>query len=730
MTLYTDIAPATGFDLTGDAFIDSLYAPEAYFRTKWDTVSGGKTAISYSFAFLNGVASKFTGDYGPEPTATQHFGVTNAQVAGIDLAFQRWANVANLSFTKVAETAAGVVGDIRIAFSSEVSSDFWGYTKIFSDGGDPGQGDIWIEPGIKDGTFEPLTYDFVAIMHEIGHALGLDHPFEGNIIPAGYDDMRYTIMSYTSPKNVFQFIGSDPEAKFVITTPGVYDIAAVQKIYGANMAFNSGNTTYAYKPDSPVYETIWDGGGADTFDISAFTKACTITLVPGTYSLLGYDSADLDANIGIAFDCTIENVSGGAGGDAITGNDAINQLRGNGGDDTINGGAGNDMIEGGAGTDTLNGEAGNDTFAAGADAGNDRFDGGEGVDVVTYLAAKGRVTVNLATGTASGTLAGDLSGTGTDTLVSIESVIGSAYNDTLTGGAGAESFIGGLGGDKINGGGGTDTASYATAKAAVTVSLALATAQNTGGGGQDTLNGVENLTGSAFGDTLTGSAASNVLDGGKGGDIMAGGLGNDTYRVDDAGDRARENAAAGRDLVQASVTFTLAANVENLTQTGTAAINASGNGMANVLRGNAAANVLSGGGDVDQLFGGAGGDTLIGGAARDLLTGGLGADTFRFGNGDFGGLSTSSADMIVDFSHAEGDKINLAAVDANTTNGTGNDAFAFIGSDAFGQIAGQLRIASISGLTVLQGDTNGDGTADFWIRCNGAPALVTGDLVL
>jgi len=205
MTLYTDIAPQTGFALTGDAFIDSLYAPEDYFRSKWSTVSGGKTTISYSFAFLNGVASKFTGDYGEEPTAAQHFGVTTAQVAGIDQAFQCWADVANLSFTKVAETAAGVVGDIRIAYSSAVSSDFWGYTKIFSDGSDPSQGDIWIEPGIKDGTFKPFTYDFVAMMHEIGHALGLDHPFEGNIIPAGYDDARYTIMSYTSPQGDFYF---------------------------------------------------------------------------------------------------------------------------------------------------------------------------------------------------------------------------------------------------------------------------------------------------------------------------------------------------------------------------------------------------------------------------------------------------------------------------------------------------------------------------------------------
>jgi len=338
MTLYTDIAPAAGFDLTGDPFIDSLFSPEAYFRTKWATVSGGTTQISYSFPFLNGVASKFTSDYGKEPTATQHFGVTDAQVAGIDMAFQRWADVANVKFTKVAETAAGVVGDIRVAFSSEVSSKFWGYTKIFSDGADPSQGDIWIEPGIKGGTFQPFTYDFTAIMHEIGHALGLDHPFEGNIIPVGYDDERYTIMSYTSPKGVFFFQPGANDAQYIVITPGVYDIEAVQKIYGANMSFHADNDTYTFKPDQPVYQTIWDAGGTDTLDISAFTKDSSISLVPGTYSALGYPTTTLDANIGIAFGAIIENARGGSGNDTIIGNDATNQLKGNAGNDTISGG--------------------------------------------------------------------------------------------------------------------------------------------------------------------------------------------------------------------------------------------------------------------------------------------------------------------------------------------------------------------------------------------------------
>lgn len=730
MTLFTDNAPQTRFALTGDAFIDSLYSPEDYFRSKWSAMSGDKTTISYSFPFLNGVVSKFTSDYGAEPTAAQHFGVTTAQVAGIDQAFQRWADVANLSFTKVAETAAGVVGDIRVAFSSEVSADFWGYTKIYSDGSDPSHGDIWIEPSIKDGTFQPFTYDFVAMMHEIGHALGLDHPFQGNIIPAGYDDARYTIMSYTSPKGDFYFQPGSTDPQYIITTPGVYDIAAVQNLYGANMSFHAGTDTYSFSPDQPVYQTIWDAGGTDTFDVSAFTRSCSITLVPGTYSLLGYANTTLDANIGIAFKCTIENVNGGQGDDTIVGNDVANQLRGGDGSDTISGGAGNDLIFGGAGADTQNGNAGNDTFTAGSDIGNDTFNGGDGIDQVTYLAAKAAVTVNLAVQTASGTTAGDAAKVGSDTLVSIESVIGSAFGDKLTGSAGNDIFNGGLGDDRILGGTGIDTVSYATATAGVTVNLAVVGAQNTRAAGMDTLASIENLTGSAFNDILRGGKSANILDGGKGADAMTGGTGNDTYRVDNAGDTITELASEGTDLAVSSVSYALAAAVENLTLTGTAAINGSGNGLANMLRGNDAANVLSGGGESDRLFGGAGSDGLTGGAARDIMTGGSGADTFVFANGDFAGLKSSTCDQIVDFSQAEGDRIDLSAVDANTVGGGANDAFAFIGSDAFGKIAGQLRFATLSSATILQGDTNGDGIADFWIRLNGAPALAQGDLVL
>ena len=122
---------------------------------------------------------------------------------------------------------------------------------------------------------------------------------------------------------------------------------------------------------------------------------------------------------------------------------------------------------------------------------------------------------------------------------------------------------------------------------------------------------------------------------------------------------------------------------------------------------------------------------LTGGAGADDVRGGTGADSFVFRDGDFAGLTPSTSDRIIDFSHAEGDRINLGQVDANTTGAaTGNQAFTFIGSQAFHHTAGELRSEVVSGNTYVTGDTDGDGIADFMIRLDGSHALVGADFVL
>ena len=138
--------------------------------------------------------------------------------------------------------------------------------------------------------------------------------------------------------------------------------------------------------------------------------------------------------------------------------------------------------------------------------------------------------------------------------------------------------------------------------------------------------------------------------------------------------------------------------------------------------------MLSGLAGNDTLYGNGGNDTLIGGVGTDHMTGGSGNDMFVFADGDFGGTTASTADEIVDFTGGQ-DKIDLSAVDANSLLG-GDQAFAFIGTAAFCDTAGELRYEQISGNTYLTGDTNGDGIADFMIKVDGSHVFTGSDFGL
>jgi len=237
-----------------------------------------------------------------------------------------------------------------------------------------------------------------------------------------------------------------------------------------------------------------------------------------------------------------------------------------------------------------------------------------------------------------------------------------------------------------------------------------------------------NGTGNVINNIIIGNDAANVIDGAAGADTMKGGLGNDTYIVSQAGDVVVETLAAGTDLVQASVTFALAANVENLTLTGNGAIKGTGNSLANIITGNGAANNMIGGAGTDTLNGAGGNDTLDGGADRDIITGGTGADTFLFRAGGTG-ATQADADKINDFTTADGDKIDLHFIDANVFTG-GNAAFSFIGTSAFSNTAGELRYEVVGGFTFISGDMDGDGTADMMVRLVGSHVMAASDFVL
>ena len=237
-----------------------------------------------------------------------------------------------------------------------------------------------------------------------------------------------------------------------------------------------------------------------------------------------------------------------------------------------------------------------------------------------------------------------------------------------------------------------------------------------------------------------------MVPGGAGLDRMFGGDGDDTYIVTDSTDFAYEGLSGGTDRVHSSVDVQLRSNIENLFLDGSADLIGRGNDLGNTMVGNVGSNRLLGGAGNDRLHGldgddrlfgeagadvlngGGGADWLEGGAGRDQLRGGAGADRFAFRDGDLG-AAMATADIIRDFGDAEGDRIRLDLVDANSTAG-GDQNFTLIGNSSFSGAAGELRWQQINGDTYIQGDTNGDGMANFWIRVDGLHTLGSDDFIL
>ncbi|MBC7857542.1 MAG: hypothetical protein H7Z39_01950, partial [Burkholderiaceae bacterium] len=212
------------------------------------------------------------------------------------------------------------------------------------------------------------------LIHELGHALGLKHPFEDSPqLPAGTDTQQYSVMSYTAnPHDIFvQYTAGYSGYSYLWNayqvfsdTPMLYDIAAIQYLYGANLSYKSGDDVYTFDPAKPFFRTLWDAAGNDTISVANYSRGCAIDLRPGHYSKISilsqapagvdwtqpppaatYDGTDA---LAIAFGCDIENATGGGGADTLTGNALKNLLQGGAGDDTLSSGAGDDTLTGGA----------------------------------------------------------------------------------------------------------------------------------------------------------------------------------------------------------------------------------------------------------------------------------------------------------------------------------------------------------------------------------------------
>ncbi len=432
------------------------------------------------------------------------------------------------------------------------------------------------------------------------------------------------------------------------------------------------------------------------------------------------------------------NVTGGAGSDVLAGGGSNDRLTGGAGDDVF------DLSAGGA--DFANGGDGNDVFVYGAAWGiGDKIDGGNGDDTLildgdyTALTTLKVLNVedvvltaghsyNLRIADTAGSLGeilqvdGSALGVGeslifngskeTDGQLVLfggagdDSLTGGDLADTLTGGDGNDSLDGHLGPDSLDGGDGNDTYVVRDAAAQITDSSGIDTIQSF-------LNsyalgtGFENLTfagkgvftgaGNELDNIITGGASSDNLNGAAGMDTLNGGGSNDTLLGGDDNDQL--NGGTGNDSLD-------------------------GQSGDDVLDGGAGSDILAGGDGADGLMGGTGTDILTGGAGADNLAGGTGADKFIFA-----AAADTAGDTIADFSHAEHDKIDVSGIDANAIVAA-DQAFVFIGAAGFHGVTGELHfVVTGSGIDV-EGDTDGNGAADFSIAVSGVGSLVAADFIL
>ncbi|MDP3549083.1 MAG: hypothetical protein Q8R81_01660 [Novosphingobium sp.] len=387
---------------------------------------------------------------------------------------------------------------------------------------------------------------------------------------------------------------------------------------------NTAAVTTATASDGDVNaKLVWSiSGGADAafFTINAQTGALAFRSAPdfegtafhaNTYAVQiavsdGYatDVQSVTVNVADIFEAIVW--TGTSGADTISGSDFADSFTGLGGNDHITALGGDDVIDGGTGADTMIGGSGNDRYYV-DNAG----------DMVVEEPAAG--TADEVITTVSYTLAANverLTLGGSAGLV----VSGNAQDNLITGNRGANTMFGMDGNDQIYSGAGNDVVDGGAGHDFLG-----------GDAGNDTLiggDGNDQLVGHANNDTLSGGAGNDLLDGGTGIDAMTGGTGDDWYWVDNVSDTVTEQADEGEDLVLASVSTVLSANVEMLTLLGTSGLAGTGNTLANTIYGNDGSNVLSGLGENDRLFGLSGNDTLDGGIGDDALDGGAGNDLF------------------------------------------------------------------------------------------------------
>ena len=558
----------------------------------WNGTAVGQAA-SLTYSFATSLMSEYQGEF----TGFSHFNA--AEKTAVRQILALYAEVANVTFTEIAFNPNN---SSKIVFGGNVDLSSFGAAALtvpWTNGSKMIHADVFVD---LDYT-HPVNgnYDNLALIHEIGHALGLKHPGDYNaggggaegpyLTDYGYADTRqYTVMSYS---NYSGYGGTEA------MTPQLLDVAAAQYLYGANTNTRSGSDVYTFSTSTEI-RTIWDGGGTDSFSAQNQTAGVNINLAAASFSSIGGVN-----NIAIAYGVVIENAVGGNGNDTITGNSVANFLDGGQGADSIAGGDGNDTIVGGIGADTLYGGDGIDTYDAAA----------VGSGIVASMSA----VANDGFGAA-------------DVISGFENLIGGFFNDALTGDGNANLLVGNEGNDSLFGGDGDDE-----------LQGMVGNDQLQGGVGNDLLaggNNVDTLIGNEGADTLYGGDGSgDSLFGGAGVDSIDGGAGiNDTWAV---GITAGSTAGVVA-IFNADGSLTIGNDGFGNAETAVGIEVVYGADFADSLTGNQNGNCLGGNGGNDTLSGldgddtidsGAGNDIAYGGAGSDYISGDLGDDTIYGGGG-------------------------------------------------------------------------------------------------